>query len=179
MKYNLYHYFECERGPFKNLSSVSLEEGEKILRMLRQDKDVFASQRSEEYLMIRRELERKARELFIRKGGQPKKQFPHYMTLGECEWIRGWYKDDCELRIELETFPSEILSFTYGDLFPTMRYKDGKEYREQVYTIEEIKKLIDRYGLPQQWNSDGRAGPERYIEVQVWDDEVINTYLKE
>ena len=116
--------------------------------------------------------------MFIDKGGNPKKQYPHYMTLGECEWIREWYKEGCVLQVDLEEFSPEILSFTYGDLFPTMRYKDGKEYREQVYTKEEIMELINRYGLPQQWNPEGKAGPERYIEVQVWDDEVINTYLQ-
>lgn len=31
--------------------------------------------------------------------------------------------------------------------------------------------------LPQKWNSDGKLGPERYIEVQVWSDETIERYI--
>ncbi|MNL74204.1 hypothetical protein D3C87_1997980 [compost metagenome] len=48
---------------------------------------------------------------------------------------------------------------------------DGKEYRRNIYTYKEIVQLIHKYGLPQVWNKDGAQGPERYIEVQVWDDE--------
>ena len=170
MKYYLYHYYERARGPFKNLSSLSLEDGEEVLQQLKLDNGIFASQRSDDYLKIRKELENTARKLFIDKGGRPKQHYPHYMTLGECNWIRGWYRDGCELRIDLEEFSSETISFTYGDLFPTMRYKDSRAYRGQVYTKSEILDLVDRYGLPQQWNPDGEKGPERYIEVQVWDD---------
>lgn len=179
MKYYLYHYYERENGPFKNLSSLSLEAGEEVLRKLKQEPDVFASNRSDDYLKIRRELEKTARELFIAKGGKPKKEYPHYMTLGKCEWIQGWYKDGGELFVDLEEFSPEILSFTYGDLFPTMRYKDGKEYRGQVYTKTEIMDLINRYGLPQQWNPEGKKGPERYVEVQIWDDKALRGKFNE
>lgn len=73
MKYYLYHYYEREHGPFRNLSSLSLEAGEEVLRKLKQEPDVFASNRSDDYLIIRRELENTARERFITKGGKPKK----------------------------------------------------------------------------------------------------------
>lgn len=58
-----------------------------------------------------------------------------------------------------------------------MRYKDGKPYREQIYTFHEIMKIIAKYGLPQVWNPDGDKGLERYIEVQVWDEEVLRKYM--
>ena len=38
----------------------------------------------------------------------------------------------------------------------------------KVYTYDEILKIIDKYGLPQNWNDDGAHGPERYIEVHIW-----------
>lgn len=158
MGYFLYHYYEHDRGPFKNLSSLSLEAGEEVLRQLRLDADVFASKRSDDYLKVRRDLENRARNLFIAKGGKPRQQYPHYMTLGECKWIQEWYRDGKVLRIDLEKFSSETISFSYGDLFPTMRYKDSQEYRGQIYTKSEIMDLIKRYGLPQQWNPDGKKG---------------------
>lgn len=177
MKHYVYHYYEYERGPFKNLSSLSEEIAEKTLDQLRQSGDVFASKRSVDYLSIRRELENKAREMFVKKGGKPIKEFPHYMTLGECEWIRSWYNQGCVIQIDLDQFDPATISFTYGDLFPTMRYKDGKPYRGQVYTLEEIREIIGEYGMPQVWNHDGKRGPERYIEVQVWDDTVISRHI--
>ena len=56
--------------------------------------------------------------------------------------------------------------------------KGGKEYRNQVYTYEEILRIIDRYGLPQEWNDDGAHGPERYIEAHVWTNEPISQITK-
>ena len=38
---------------------------------------------------------------------------------------------------------------------------------------EECEKIIDKYGLPQDWNPDGKYGPERYVEVHVWSDKGI------
>lgn len=65
-------------------------------------------------------------------------------------------------------------------MFPTFSsaISDKKEYRKKVYTYSEILRAIEKYGLPQQWNSDGKSGPERYIEVQVWSDKTIQRYCK-
>ncbi|HLO16004.1 MAG TPA: hypothetical protein VK206_14320, partial [Anaerolineales bacterium] len=69
------------------------------------------------------------------------------------------------------------VSFTYGDSFPAMNYSDGKPYRGQVYMLSELGEVIKRYGLPQEWNPDGKGGPERYIEAQVWDDGPLREYF--
>lgn len=53
---------------------------------------------------------------------------------------------------------------------------DGKEYRKRLYHYEEILELIKKYGYPQIWNNNGKCGPERYIEVQIWSDETIRKY---
>ena len=54
--------------------------------------------------------------------------------------------------------------------------EEGKVYRKTVYTYDEILRMIDKYGLPQEWNDDGAHGPERYIEAHVWTDEPIRRY---
>jgi len=172
----LYHYYEKKKGPFRNLSSLDADKANDILKQLKEDKSLFASQRSDDYLFIRRELENKVREIFIGKGGKPGLSFPHYMTLGSCEWLKSWYNEGTELKIPLSEFDERQLSFTYGDLFPTMRFNDGKIYRGQVYTRSEILRLIDEIGFPQEWNPDGEKGPERYIEVQVWDEDIVKKY---
>ena len=59
-----------------------------------------------------------------------------------------------------------------------MRYQDGKPYRQQVYTLSELPELVTLYGPPQEWNADGKAGPDRYIEAQVWDDTPLKTWSK-
>jgi hypothetical protein len=172
----LYHYFDKSTGPFINLSELTLNEAEKVMNDIRKTKRGFASKRSTDYIKIRRELEEKAREIFILKGGRPKRSVPHYMTLGECEWLKSWYENGKHIKIPLKEFDYKTISFTYGDLFPTMRDKDGKSYRGEIYLVEEIANIISEYGFPHEWNKDGKLAPERYIEVQVWDDDILKQY---
>ncbi|GFN30775.1 hypothetical protein [Paenibacillus xylaniclasticus] len=175
----LYHYYDASTGPFRNLSDLSPEEAERVLQDIRTNKKGLASQRSDDYLTIRRELEAKARELFIIKGGKPVRSAPHYMTMGECPWLLDWFEEGQQLAIALEQFDASSVSFTYGDLFPTMRVQDGRKYRGHVYTMHEIMEVIEQFGYPQQWNQTGEKGPERYIEVQVWDDRPLLRYLEQ
>ena len=176
MNYSLYHYFDRKTGPFRNLSSLPLQEAIDISKQINKEGKTFASQRSLDYIEIRRELEMLAREQFIAKGGKPKNSFPHYMTLGACDWLKSWYINPVCIVLHWDSFIESSISFTYGDLFPTMRVKDDKPYRRQVYTKQEIIEVIDEYGMPQDWNGKGDKGPERYIEVQIWDDDVIKRY---
>lgn len=175
----LHHYFDQSTGPFLNLSDLSSEDAALVLEQIRQQRKGFASKRSPDYLEIRRSLELKARELFIRKGGMPVRHQPHYMTVGSCPWLLDWYPNGKELQIAIDAFDPGTLSFTYGDLFPAMRYADGKPYRGKVYTANEIIGIIREFGLPQEWNASGQHGPERYIEVQVWDDKPLKRYITE
>lgn len=174
---SLYHYYELARGPFRNLSALQHEEAETILQGLRQEGQTFAARRSLEYLAIRRGLEERMRSLFIAKGGHPQRLFPHYMIVERCEWVCSWYKEPGVVAIPLQTFDPLAVSFTYGDSFPALRFQDGKPYRGQVYTVQEIAGLIERFGLPQDWNGDGAHGPERYIEAQIWDDAALQAFL--
>jgi hypothetical protein len=173
----LAHYYDAVTGPFVNLSDLPAEEAEIILERIRREGQIFASRRALDYLAIRRELEGRVRHLFELKGGQPVRQRPHYIVLGACAWLRQWYVEGCEVSVPLAAFDPAIVSFTYGDTFPAMRYADGKPYRQQVYTVKELPELVGLYGLPQEWNADGKAGPDRYIEAQVWDDASLRGFL--
>ena len=103
------------------------------------------------------------------------------MVLGESPWLSSWYEQSEHIKIPVEEFDLKSVSFTYGDSMPTFSDKvdDGKEYRKKVYFYDEILKLIERYKMPQDWNDEGRYGPERYIEAHVWSDETVLKYIKE
>jgi hypothetical protein len=174
---DLYHYYECSRRPFYNLSDLPLEEAERIQTDIRERSEGFAGQRNDGYLTIRFELERLVRERFIAKGGQPMRMHPHYMVLGACDWVKSWYLHGCQVHLALSSVAPESVSFTYGDTFPAMRYADGKPYRKQVYRLAELPDLVAQYGLPQDWNADGMHGPDRYIEAQIRDDEPLRQWL--
>ena len=173
----LSHYYDSSIGPFVNLSDLSVQAAEACLTQIRQAGKSFASRRSGDYLTIRRDLEDQVRDLFIQKGGKPLRNRPHYMVLGACPWLLSWYEYGSELRIPLERFSPDIVSFTYGDTFPAMRYTDDKPYRGQVYWLEELQKLMLQFGLPQDWNRDGKFGPDRYIEAQIWDNAPLKEYM--
>ncbi len=44
------------------------------------------------------------------------------------------------------------------------RVNDGREFRHRLYTYPELLDIIDRYGLPQDWNADGEQGSGRFIQ---------------
>ena len=50
--------------------------------------------------------------------------------------------------------------------------------KSYIYIYDEILEIINKYGLPQDWNDDGSHGPERYIEAHIWSDDAIKEYLR-
>lgn len=177
----LYHYFERSIGAFSNLSDLSVNEAEKVLEKIKNDRPSSqAAQRDVNYMKRRINYEKIVRNLFIEKGGKPTRKVPHYMVVEECKWLNSWYIDGCYVKIPIEDFDLNTISFTYGDMHPTFSpiINDGKEYRKKIYSYNEILKIIEKYGLPQEWNTEGKLGPERYIEVQIWSDDTIAKYFK-
>lgn len=168
----LYHYYERDQGPLRNLSDLAPEEAQRVLNGIRAHGETFATRRPEGYLARRRELEQYVRGLFIAKGGRPARAAPHYFVVERCPWLETWYRDAAWIKLSTEALDEATVSFTYGDMFPTFspRVRDGREYRNAVYTLKEILPVIERYGLPQDWNAGGESGPERYVEAQVWCD---------
>lgn len=175
----LYHFFEKTTGPFRNLSDLSVEEAWDVVNRVRVERPGSqCAQRHDKYVEYRRNCERILREEFTKKGGKMDRNVPHYMVVEFSPWLSTWYEDCDYIRIPIEEFDLATLSFTYGDSMPTFSptVQDGKEYRHKLYTYEEILKVIEKYGLPQDWNDDGKYGPERYIEVHVWSDETVKKY---
>ena len=177
----LYHYFDSTTGPFVSLSELSAEEAETVLHSVKATKPgSLCAKRDDAYMENRHRCEKMMRAEFVKKGGVMSRTTPHYMIVGPCHWLSTWYENSSFLKIPIDEFDVRTISFTYGDSMPTFSPKvnDGREYRKWLYTLEEIRQVIDRYGLPQDWNRDGNYGPERYIEAQIWSDETINRYRR-
>lgn len=64
----IYHYYDRDLGPFKNISELPDEEAEKIMQRLKAEKsNAFCNQRNEEYLEKRRYYEDILRREFLKK----------------------------------------------------------------------------------------------------------------
>lgn len=179
MSMYLYHYFDKTIGPFVSLSDLPIEEAKAILDAIKATKPNSQSAlRHDKYVEYRCNCERIIRTEFAKKGGVINRTSPHYMVVESSPWLSTWHENSAFIRIPIEEFELKTVSFTYGDSMPTFSptIQDGKEYRKKLYTYKEILSIIDKYGLPQDWNDDGRHGPERYIEAHVWSDETINRY---
>ncbi|MBD5537475.1 MAG: hypothetical protein HDQ99_17805 [Lachnospiraceae bacterium] len=175
----LYHYYDKTTGPFRNLSDLSVEQAKSVLETIKTTKpNSQGAQRHDKYVEYRRNCERIIRTEFAKKGGKISRVAPHYMVVEHSPWLSSWFENCDFIKIPIEEFDINTLSFTYGDSMPTFSpaVNDGKEYRHKLYTYHEILEIIDKYGLPQDWNDDGKYGPERYIEVHVWSDETIKRY---
>lgn len=176
----LYHYYDKTIGPFKNLSELSIETANEVLNKIAITKpNVQCAKRQADYMQARLYYENILRNEFQKKGGVIHRSVPHYMVVEHSPWLSSWYENSAFIKIPIEEFDLKTVSFTYGDSHPTFsdRVNDGKEYRKKLYTYHEILQIIEKYGLPQEWNNDGKYGPERYIEAHIWSDEVIERYL--
>lgn len=179
----LYHYYDEKIGPFMNLSEVTRDEANRILESIKKDKpNVQSAKRDPEYMFRRHMYEDIMRKEFIKKGGIIKRDVPHYMVVEHTPWLSTWFENSSFIKIPIEEFDTNTISFTYGDSHPVFspwpRDDDWKEYRRKLYTYEEILDIIKKYGLPQEWNADGSFGPERYVEAHIWSDDVISKYRK-
>ncbi len=175
----LYHYFDKRGRPFQTLSDLPVEEAKGLLAAVKEMRPRSqCAGRHDKYVEYRHNCEDILRREFEKKGGLILRHSPHYMVVEHSPWLSTWYEECGVVQIPIEEFDLRTLSFTYGDSMPTFSptVNDGKAYRHQLYTYEEIGTVIKRYGLPQDWNDDGQKGPERYIEVHVWSDETINRY---
>ena len=176
----LYHFFDSRTGPFKSLTALPPEEARAVIERIKQERpDSQCAQRHDKYVPYRHNCEAILRREFAAKGGIMEIETPHYMVVEFSPWLYTWYEQPEYIKIPVEEFDLKTVSFTYGDSMPTFSDSvyDGKEYRKKLYFYDEILDLIDRYGLPQDWNDDGRFGPERYIEAHIWSDNPVDRYI--
>lgn len=177
----LYHYYDKTIGPYRNLSDISIEDANRIIEEIKQNNpNAQCAKRQLSYMEDRLYYEEILRKKFIDKGGIIKRRVPHYMVVEHSPWLNTWFDNCAFIKIPIQEFDLAAISFTYGDSHPTFssRVNDNKEYRKKLYLYDEIVEIIDKYGLPQDWNDDGRYGPERYIEAHIWSDETILKYIK-
>ena len=178
------HYYLADRQPFLTLSELELDEGSAVFEELknRHEHDSRYRRRyGSGYLATRRKIESRLWQLFMSRGGKPKRKYPFYFVLGECSWFKGLVEEHREIRIAIDRLNPETISFTYPDSYVALS-REGKPYYGKVFLLSELRSVVDRYGLPEDtspadyrnyWTGDF----EKYIEVQLWDNETIQPFI--
>ncbi len=178
----LFHYYELENGPFRNITKYGYEKAENIQNQISKG---WNSKRPENYIDLRFSLEKRIKEQFASKGGKPNRNDPFYFTLGECDWAKSWYVNPGVIKIPLTDFNPEHVSFTYPDSMVSFQFHDEpklatyrKDCNGQVFLLSEMKDLVSKYGIPseEKCQTDEKFKYDKYIEAQVWDDELIKAY---
>lgn len=181
IKIYLYHYFDRAIELFINLSDIPVEEAKAVLNTIKETKpNTQCAKRHPEYIEDRYYYKEILRTEFAKKGGIISRNSPHYMVVEHSPWLSTWFENSDFIKIPIGEFNLKTISFTYGDSHPTFSPRankmDGKVYRKKLYTYDKILTIIEKYGLLQDWNDDGKYGPERYIEAHIWGDETIDRY---
>ena len=170
------HYYLPETGPFRSLSELPAGSEDPVFLDLltRHQRDSGYRRRyGKNYIDVRCKVETRLRELFIARGGKPRRCHPFYLVLGESPWFRDLNAHQRELKIPLSELNPDVTSVTYPDSFIALT-RDDKPYYNQVFLLSEVSELITRFGVPandhvvpyeRYWETDF----ELYIEVQIWD----------
>ena len=80
----LYHYFDRRTGPFRTLSDLPEDEAKALLEEAKRERPGSqCAQRHDKYVEYRHNCEAILRREFTKKGGVIRRQFPHYMVVGQ------------------------------------------------------------------------------------------------
>lgn len=166
----LTYFFRKEQPLFHVLCDLEEDAAEEILKH-----DVLW-RGDGTYLTHRKQHERTLRELFIAKGGQPVRQYPIYMILGDSPG--GPHDLNLEyaynVTIPFSIFTPEDVSFTYPDSLYEIPLDDlgrlhlNRNIHPVVYRWEELESVITRYSVYEYNN--------HYVEAQVWNDAPLQAY---
>ncbi len=113
----------------------------------------------DEYVDHRIMIENHIKSEFYRKGGLPKRIYPLYASLGESKYL-DWQECFTKYVIPLSVFDKTQISFTFTDsMF------DVHELKPEVFLIDELDQMIEKYGL-------------KSPEVQIWDAKPLKDYIE-
>lgn len=176
----LTHYYHRNDKPFQTLSSLVDNEALNIMSNLGKRTGTVYDRfnNPQKYWRQRLETESWLRQEFVRKGGIPISLHPLYFVVGRAVWIEeGFNRQSSIIQIPLTAFNHKQISFTYSDSMISYWLKNQterefyhSEYHGQVFTISEIRQIIDEFGVPnQEWRTDKTRKYDIFIEAQVWD----------
>jgi hypothetical protein len=187
----LTHYYEAEKGPFKNICDLSNDD---LDRLISAEKDAdtifnrFALGR--DFFKIRSAADNLLIEKYSEKFDFAPQARPFYAVLGEFERTSSMYRDGRSLRIDLASLSREHVTFMYPDhfalvwsrglfappasLFPAPYSYSYEPFHDLLFTYDELPEAVLTYCL------DARIARAKqlnmwvssYIEAHIWDPDI-------
>jgi hypothetical protein len=175
----LTHYHHRDDPPFQNLSALTDDAAVQVIAGLRDRAGIVYRRFAHpaKYWRQRRTTEKWLKREFIKKGGKPVLDYPHYFVVERAIWIEEGYHGHSDMVLLADFQPSQV-SFTYPDsmisywlLSQTNQPFYHPEYHGQVFTVEEIQPVINQFGIPDtEWRTVASRRYDLFIEAQVWTD---------
>jgi len=181
------HYYLPDKEPFLNLSDLSEEEMKPVIDDLEKRhldgkiKRVFPDW----YLLQRKEAEGNLLKAYIKQGGNPERNTPHYFTLGRSKGIELAYNNDFK-KIELPIHLKEKnILFSIGDTLFTFSKShtekiklENKWYQGKLYNYEETIEILKELKLDIEDSESLKTHNVACIEALIWSDKLLNSMLK-
>lgn len=172
------HIYDPERGPFRNLCSLSDREAASVL-----DEIARSGQKSikPSYLERRRATESWLLRERTRKLGPPRLRCPIYFFLGNmADWVDP--SRPCSHVLPLARFDEAAITFTYPDSMASFLLgfrpdlaEERQPYHGKLFTMREIEELVAIEGMPgDRWQRDPARRHDRFVEMQLWDDRSLS-----
>lgn len=113
--------------------------------------------------------------MFIKKGGKPKIKYPYYATvfdvLPESNQLHIRFNEPECIKIPMNAFPKEHVSFTYGQSPRALTRKDHHPTRRKVLTWDEAELAINEFPFVEDEGT--------WLEMQIWEEDVIKQYYED
>ncbi len=171
------HNYDPTRGPFRNICNLPRQEAESILTEIRTS---GKSNIKDNYLPRRLAIEDWLISESDKKLASKTLERPIYFFLGD-------FADGLDrsrprsIVMPLAAFSADMLTFTYPDSMASLplairahHRPRRKAFHGQVFTLDEIRKVIASWGMPDK--TDPSISYDRFIEVQVWNDTPLKRF---
>ena len=186
----LTHYYEAERGRFKNVCDLAEDELDHLIAA-EKDADTAFNRFAlgKDFFKIRRAADDLLIEKYREKFGVMPPGRPFYAVLGEFDRTLSMYRDGRSIRLDMSWFSREQVTFMYPDHFVLVWSKQLHPpppalFESHIYSHEPVHDCLFAYDeLPEAFlthSLDDRIALAKeqdlwvssYIEAHVWDSDI-------
>ena len=187
----LTHYYEAERGPFKNVCGLPQQELDKLIAAEKDAETCFNRfALGQDFFKIRRAADDLLIEKYQEKFGFAPETRPFYAALGEFDRTASVYRNGQSVRINICNLVREQVTFMYPDhfalvwsrglfppptsLFPSPYTYSYEPFHDLLFTYDELPEAIRTFGLEERIARAKRQNRwvSAYIEAHIWDPEI-------